>query len=74
MKTVYGEVYKMADGRWQGGIVIFENGMANCPGLDQHYESKDKAVAWAEETAIDYAYECNEQGDEAEYAGVRINE
>jgi hypothetical protein len=74
MKKVYAEVWNHGYDDWQGGIVIFENGTANCPGLDQHYNSKEKAIAWAEETAIDYVGECNEQGVEAEYAGTRINE
>lgn len=74
MKKIYAEVWHRGDGDWQGGIVIIENGMANCPGLDQHYSSEAQAVAWAEETAIDYVGECKDQGVNAVYAGLRINE
>lgn len=73
MKKVYAEVWNHGNNDWQGGIVIFENGAANCPGLDQHYNNEEQAVAWAEETAIDYAAECNDQGVDAEYCGVRKN-
>lgn len=74
MKTICGEVWYTAAGRWQGGIVIFENDMGNCPGLDQTYDNKEDAIAWAEDTALDYYGECIEQGDEAELGNLRIND
>lgn len=74
MKKVYPEVWKMHDGTWQGGVMIEENGLGACPGLDCYVDTRKEAIEEAEATALDYYGECIEQSAEVELCELRVNE
>jgi hypothetical protein len=74
MRKVYGEIENTeynGEMKWRSGIVIEHNNLWACPGLDFWMDTREAAVKLSLEMAEDYAAECNDQGDEAEFCGLK---
>lgn len=66
MKTIHPEIHEEYEGHWRAGCVIEENGMLNCPGLDEYYDNRDDAVAAAQDIAEYYFDGCMDTETEAQ--------
>ena len=72
MKHIHPEIHEEEPGKVRAGVVIEENGLWACPGLDEYYDTVEEAIAIAQEIAEDYYSECVEQGDEVELGDLRV--